>query len=115
MSRNRSSVAKKLTDAAPLFAALGDETRLKLVSRLSTDGPLSITSLSEGGRITRQAVTKHLNALADAGVARATPRGRERIWQLEPRRIEKAQRYLDQISDQWDAAIGRLKSLVEEE
>jgi DNA-binding transcriptional ArsR family regulator len=115
MSRSRSSAAHKVSDAAPLFAALGDETRLKLVSRLSTDGPLSITRLSEGTPVTRQAITKHLNALAGAGLARVRREGREKIWELEPRRLEKAQRYLDAISDQWDAAIGRLKAFVEED
>ena len=98
-----------------MFAALGDETRLRLVSRLCVEGPLSIKRLSEGGAVTRQAVTKHLNALADAGLARAKSHGRERIWELEPRRLKKAQLYLDQISDQWDEAIGRLKAFVEED
>jgi DNA-binding transcriptional ArsR family regulator len=65
--------------------------------------------------MTRQAITKHLHALADAGLAHDTRLGRERIWELEPRRLEKARRYLDQISQQWDSAIGRLKAYVEEE
>jgi DNA-binding transcriptional ArsR family regulator len=114
MSR-ANSAAPKVVDAAPIFAALGDETRLRLVSRLCVDGPLSITRLSEGSQVTRQAITKHLNALAAAGVARGTRRGRERIWEIETRRLRKAQDYLDQVSDQWDAAIGRLKTFVEEE
>jgi DNA-binding transcriptional ArsR family regulator len=105
----------KLTDAAPVFAALGDRTRLRLVSRLCADGPLSIVRLSEDADVTRQAVTKHLHALAAAGLVRGTRRGRERIWELEPRRLDEARRYLDQISAQWDAAIGRLKAFVEEE
>ena len=71
-------------DAAPVFAALGDETRLRLVARLSSEGPLSIAQLTRGGQVTRQAVTKHLHVLADAGVARSRRRGRERIWELEP-------------------------------
>ena len=114
MSRANSAAAK-VNDAAPVFAALGDETRLRLVSRLCVEGPLSITSLSDGGPVTRQAITKPLNALAAAGVARGTRRGRESIWEIEPARLRKAQGYLDQISDQWDAAIGRLKAFVEEE
>ncbi|MGI8401630.1 MAG: ArsR/SmtB family transcription factor [Gemmatimonadaceae bacterium] len=113
MSRANSAAPKGI-DAAPVFAALGDATRLRLVSRLCVDGPLSITRLSEGSTVTRQAITKHLNALAAAGLARGTRHGRERIWELEPRRLRKAQDYLDQISDQWDAAIGRLKAFVEE-
>jgi len=101
-------------DAAPVFAALGDATRLSLVTRLCVDGPLSIARLSEGADVTRQAVTKHLNALADAGLARNRRSGRELIWELEPRRLAMARRYLDRISDQWDAALGRLAAFVEE-
>ncbi|MEO8911227.1 MAG: metalloregulator ArsR/SmtB family transcription factor [Gemmatimonadaceae bacterium] len=111
---HRSSAGARYVEAAPVFAALGDETRLRLISRLCVEGPLSITNLSEGSAVTRQAITKHLNALAAAGVAKGIRRGRERIWELEPLRLKKAQRYLDQVSDQWDAAIGRLKALVEE-
>jgi DNA-binding transcriptional ArsR family regulator len=112
MSRGRSAAAK-LTDAAPVFAALGDATRLRLVARLSGDGPLSIAQLTDDAGVTRQAVTKHLHALAGAGLVRDMRRGRERIWELEPRRLERARRYLDEISDQWDAAIDRLKAFVE--
>lgn len=109
------SSARHLAEAAPLFAALGDETRLRLLSRLSSEGPLSITRLSDGTDITRQAITKHLRALAQAGLVRDAPSGRERIWELEPRRLEKARRYLDQISAQWDEALGRLREFVERE
>ena len=115
MSRHRSAAAAKITGAAPVFAALGDATRLELVARLCGDGPLSIARLSEGAGVTRQAITKHLHALADAGLVRDNRRGRERIWELEPRRLERARRCLEQISGQWDAAITRLKAFVEEE
>jgi DNA-binding transcriptional ArsR family regulator len=112
MSRSRSATAK-LTGAAPVFAALGDATRLRLVARLSGDGPLSIARLSDDAGVTRQAVTKHLHTLAGAGLVRDHRRGRERIWELEPRRLERARRCLDQISDQWDAALARLAAFVE--
>jgi DNA-binding transcriptional ArsR family regulator len=115
MSRSRSAAAAKVTEAAPVFAALGEATRLRLVARLCADGPLSIAQLSEGASVTRQAITKHLDTLADAGLVRDSRRGRERIWELEPRRLERARRCLDQISDQWDAALGRLKAFVDEE
>jgi DNA-binding transcriptional ArsR family regulator len=115
MSRNRSAAGAKLIEAAPVFAALGDATRLRLVSRLCVDGPLSIARLSEGAGVTRQAITKHLHALAHAGLVQDNRRGRERIWELEPRRLERARRCLEQIADQWDAAIGRLKAFVEDE
>lgn len=104
-----------MIEAAPVFAALGDATRLRLVARLCVDGPLSIARLSEGAGVTRQAITKHLHALADAGLVQDNRRGRERIWELEPRRLERARRCLEQISDQWDAAISRLKAFVENE
>jgi len=114
MSRARSAaVAATLHDSAPVFAALGDETRLQIVARLCAEGPLSITRLSEGAGVTRQAITKHLKALADAGLAKNARSGREQIWELETRRLEMARRCLDQISDQWDSAINRLRAFVE--
>ncbi len=113
MSRSRSA-AVKFNDAAPVFAALGETTRLTLVARLCTEGPLSIARLSEGTGVTRQAITKHLQTLSDAGVVHGTRSGRERIWELETKRLEKARRCLDEISDQWDGAIGRLRAFVEE-
>lgn len=97
-----------------MFAALGDGTRLRLVTRLSDDGPLSIARLSDGTGVTRQAITKHLKALADAGVVRGKRRGRERIWELQTRRLEMASRYLNEVSGQWDAAIGRLRAFLED-
>ena len=113
MLRTHSS-ALELSEAAPLFAALGDETRLKLVSRLCNEGPLSIVRLSEGTDVTRQAITKHLHALADAGLVHDSRHGRERIWELRPQRIEKAREHLEQISQQWNAAIGRLQHFLRE-
>ena len=98
----------------PVFVALGDSTRLRLLGRLSADGPLSITRLSRGTGVTRQAITKHLHTLGAAGLVRHARRGRERLWELDRRRLETAKRYLDQISAQWDQAIGRLKAFVEE-
>ena len=98
-----------------MFAALGDPTRLQLVARLCAEGPLSITQLSEGASVTRQAITKHLNSLAGAGLARNRRSGRELIWELETRRLEMARRCLDHISAQWEVAIGRLKAFVEKQ
>jgi DNA-binding transcriptional ArsR family regulator len=87
-------------DPASLFAALGDETRLMLVSRLCDNGPMSITELTAGSKITRQAITKHLRALGEAGLVRSKWRGRESVWQLDQHRIKDAQRCLDLISKQ---------------
>ena len=114
MSRGRSA-ALKLADVAPVFAALGDDTRARLVGRLCVEGPLSITHLSEGTGVTRQAVTKQLRTLGRAGLVRDFRRGRERIFELEPKRLEKAQQSLEQISHEWDAAINRLKAFVEDD
>ena len=100
-------------DAAPLFAALGDETRLQLVMRLAAGGPGSITRLSANARVSRQAIAKHLAVLSDAGLVRSTWRGRERVWDLEPRRLSEAHEYLNRISRMWDHALGRLKAFVE--
>lgn len=113
MSRRRGAAALKAEDAVPVFAALGDATRLRLVGRLSAEGPLSITRLSEGTGVTRQAITRHLYALDDAGLVRNARRGRERVWELDLKRLEYARRYLDQVAAQWDAAGDRLKAFVE--
>jgi DNA-binding transcriptional ArsR family regulator len=107
MSRPRRNVA-------PLFAALGDETRLRLLASLSEGRPLSIARLAQGSRLTRQAITKHLHVLAHAGLARGARSGRERIWELERGRLEVARRYLDHVSRHWDDALARLKRFVEE-
>jgi DNA-binding transcriptional ArsR family regulator len=109
----RSFAAQQVRDAAPLFAALGDETRLRLLARLSAGGPDSITGLSARSDVTRQAITKHLTVLARAGLVRDERRGRERIWQLEPRRLADAHEHLERISRLWDDALARLASHVE--
>ena len=103
----------RLRDPASVFAALGDETRLRLVSRLSSGGPASISRLTDGSGVTRQAVTKHLRVLADAGLAQRSRRGRETLWRLQPERLDQAQRSLDLIARQWDHALGKLKAFVE--
>jgi len=99
--------------AAAVFAALGDETRLTLVSRLSHDGPLSITKLTDGFPVTRQAITKHLRVLERAGVVRGAPEGREIVWHVERRRLAQAKRDLDAIARQWEGTLQRLKKFVE--
>jgi DNA-binding transcriptional ArsR family regulator len=112
--RRNARAMREPSGSAVLFAALGDKTRLRLVARLCDGGPLSITRLTAGSRVTRQAITKHLRVMEEAGLVHSTRRGRERIWQLEQRRLEEARRYLAMISDQWDDALGRLRKFVEE-
>jgi DNA-binding transcriptional ArsR family regulator len=102
-----------LRASAPVFAALGDETRLRLVSRLCSGGPASIARLTAGSSVTRQAITKHLEVLAGAGLVHSRRLGRERVWELRPQQLEQARESLDAISRQWDEALGRLKSFVE--
>ena len=113
MSRASATTAARVRDAAPLFAALGDETRLRLLGRLSSGGPGSIAQLSAKAGVSRQAITKHLEVLSGAGLVLSSRAGRERIWELEPQRLADAHRYLDTISQQWDEALSRLKVLVE--
>ncbi|HMD49666.1 MAG TPA: metalloregulator ArsR/SmtB family transcription factor [Bryobacteraceae bacterium] len=113
MPRSSQSL-RALKGSAPIFAALGDETRLAIVSRLSSGGPRSINALTEGSAVTRQAVTKHLHILAGAGLVSCSPRGRERIWELDSRRLAQAQHYLAEISKHWDAALDRLRTFVED-
>jgi DNA-binding transcriptional ArsR family regulator len=98
---------------AEVFAALGDPTRLRLVTLLCAGGLLSIAQLTAATSISRQGVTKHLQVLADAGLVIDLKLGRERRWRLAPERIDAARRGLDAIERQWDAALGRLKELVE--
>ncbi|GLQ95073.1 ArsR/SmtB family transcription factor [Dyella acidisoli] len=103
-----------LRKAVPVFAALGDETRLRLIALLCAGGALSIAQLTADTDITRQAVTKHLHVLADAGLVRDVRQGRERLWEFEPSRLDEARRSLDAIAEQWDQALLRLKATLED-
>lgn len=114
MSRMRPA-AVNVADAAPIFAALADETRLRIVARLCAEGPLSIVRLADGAAISRQAITKHLYALEEAGLAHSARAGRERIWELRTKRLSEVRQYLEQISQQWDTAVQRLRALVEKD
>lgn len=98
-----------------MFAALGDVRRLRIVARLCGGGPMPIVRLTEGTRVSRQAITKHLYILERAGLVHSQRAGRERIWSLETQKLGEAGLYLAQISAQWDAAIDRLRAFVENE
>jgi DNA-binding transcriptional ArsR family regulator len=98
-----------LRSPAPVFAALGDETRLRLVDRLCSGGPQSISRLTAGSRVTRQAVTKHLRVLEGAGLLRETRVGRESRWEIETARLRIARRYLAWIAQRWSERLSSLE------
>jgi len=99
---------------APVFAALGDETRLSLVAKLTRGQPSSITQLTEGSKLTRQAITKHLRVLERAGMVHSVRAGRESLFEFDPQPMLEIQNYLELVSEQWDQALSRLKSFVED-
>ena len=114
MSQKRhSSIAARRQPRAPVFAALGDETRLSLVAKLCGGKPHSISQLTEGSKLTRQAITKHLRVLETAGIVHSVRTGRENRFEFDPKAIEGIKEYLDFVSEQWDQALSRLKSFVE--
>lgn len=96
-----------------VFAALGDRTRLLLVGKLSRGRPRSISQLTRGSRLTRQAITKHLRVLENAGIVHSVHAGRESLFEFDPEPMATAREYLEFVSGQWDQALARLKSLVE--
>lgn len=99
---------------AVLFAALGDETRLLLVTKLARGRPHSISQLTEGSKLTRQAITKHLRVLEGAGIVHSVRTGRESLFEFDPEPVEELKAYLERVSAEWDEALGRLKAYVEE-
>jgi len=99
---------------APLFAALGDPHRLRLVRHLASRGPQTVGRLTEGSGISRQAISKHLEVLERAGLVRRSRRGRERFAELEPPRLDDARQYLADVSAAWDGALDRLRRMMEQ-
>ncbi|MDB6174383.1 MAG: ArsR family transcriptional regulator [Chthoniobacteraceae bacterium] len=121
MSPRRNALSEKgllketaLTVSAAIFAALGDETRLRLIAALCAGGALSIAQLTSGTAMSRQGITKHLRVLADAGLVRDIKVGREHLWEFEPAQLEEARRSLELIGQQWDHALNKLKMFVEQ-
>jgi DNA-binding transcriptional ArsR family regulator len=109
----QSAEAAEAVEAVEIFAALGDSTRLYLVTRLCDEGPQAITRLAEGTDLSRQAVTKHLEVLSAVGLATSERSGRERHWRIEAERLAEVRRMLDRIARRWDVALGRLRAMVE--
>jgi DNA-binding transcriptional ArsR family regulator len=108
-----SRASTKRRPTAPVFAALGDGTRLWLLAKLSRGERFSISQLTEGSALTRQAITKHLRVLEQVKIVRRTRSGRESLFQFNPEPIDEMKEYLDQVSQQWDQALARLKSFLE--
>ena len=113
MSHRRHSGRGALRTRASVFAALGDETRLSVLAKLCNGSPQSISRLTLGTSLSRQAVTKHLQVLANVGLACNSRLGRESVWELAPKPLEAARQSLESISAQWDAALDRLRKFVE--
>jgi DNA-binding transcriptional ArsR family regulator len=113
LRKSRSGRLARRRSQAPVFAALGDATRLALVTKLAGGQPHSISQLTQGSRLTRQAITKHLRVLEGAGIVRGVRAGRESRFAFDPAPLEEIKEYLDLVSAQWDEALARLKSLVE--
>jgi DNA-binding transcriptional ArsR family regulator len=112
--KHRSRTAARDRHHAPVFAALGDETRLVLVATLSRGRPRSISQLTAGSHLTRQAITKHLRVLESAGMVHSMRAGRESLFEFDPGPIQDMKKYLDLVSEKWDEALSRLKSFVED-
>jgi DNA-binding transcriptional ArsR family regulator len=107
-------MAAKRLPRATVFAALGDKTRLALVAKLCGGQLCSISHLAEGSKLTRQAITKHLRVLESIGFVHSIPTGRETLFEFDPEPMEEIKEYLDFVSRQWDQALSRLKSFVED-
>jgi DNA-binding transcriptional ArsR family regulator len=99
---------------ADVFAALGDSTRLSLIAKLCDGQSRSIVQLAHNFPLTRQAVTKHLRVLELAGIVRRDRIGRESHYAYIAKPIAEANSYLSKVSEQWDDALSRLKSFVED-
>ena len=111
--RRNTTLADAARTHAPVFAALGDRTRLRLLGQLSAGQPCSIARLTRGARVTRQAITKHLRVLEDAGLVASVREGRETHFRFVPAPLEAARDYLTRASAEWDQALSRLKTFVE--
>lgn len=115
MSPKRHSNIVATRGRSPVFGALGDETRLSLVAKLCAVQHGSISQLTEGSNLSRQAITKHLRVLKRVGIVRCVRKGRESRFQFNPEPIEGIREYLDFVSQQWDRALSRRKSFVEDD
>jgi DNA-binding transcriptional ArsR family regulator len=114
LKSGRSPWVQQRRASAPMFAALGDGTRLWLLAKLSGGERFSISQLTEGSKLSRQAITKHLRVLERVHVVHSIRSGRENLFQFNPAPITEMKQYLNEVSAQWDEALARLKSFVED-
>jgi DNA-binding transcriptional ArsR family regulator len=112
--KSRREMAAGARGRAAIFAALGDETRLLLIAKLCGGQPHSISELTVGSKLTRQAITKHLRVLQRAGIVHGVRAGREQRFEFDPEPMQEIKQYLDIVSEQWDQALARLKLFVED-
>src|ERR1035441_4138158 len=112
--KSHSSTAAKRRSHAPMFSALGDDTRLALLTKLCNGKRYSISQLTTGSKLTRQAITKHLHVLEGVGIVHAVRAGRESLVEFDPQPIKEMTNYLDRVSRQWDQSLAKLKSFVED-
>jgi len=113
MSRSNPEPAARRRQHAAVFAALSDETRLSLVTTLAGGRARSIAQLTDGSRLTRQAITKHLRVLEGAGLVRSSRLGRESRFERDPQPLQELRAYLERVSEQWEQALARLRAFVE--
>src|SRR6202044_4291836 len=113
--RTHNPTHASLQTQAPVFAALGDETRLVLVARLAQGIPCSLSQLTEGSHLTRQAIAKHLRVLQKVGIIHSLRSGRESLFRFDPKPLGRVTEQLERWSQQWDQTLSRLKAFVETE
>jgi DNA-binding transcriptional ArsR family regulator len=113
LPRRSSSAAVRIEKQAHIFAALGDPTRLSLVAKLIDGKPHSISTLTSGTKVTRQAITKHLAVLQNVGLVTSIKEGRESLYELDTKPLEDLRKYLDVIAEEWDQSLQSLKAFIE--
>ena len=100
--------------AGPVFAALSDATRREVIRRLAQD-PATATELATDLPVSRQAVAKHLSALAEAGLVRAERHGREVRYQLTPEPLSTAVSWITDLDETWTDRLAALRAHLGEE
>jgi DNA-binding transcriptional ArsR family regulator len=98
---------------APIFAALADPTRRRLLVSLAEHSPKTATQMAEEYPITRQGILKHLNILEEAGLVMVTQKGREKRYTLTPEPLTELDQWIKALNAKWDERLLRLKNFIE--